>query len=148
MKKDTIDEALDLGPDNVPQVEIMNPREYENRDLVTVDSEDDYEFARRNIRDLVKSGKDSLEMIQEVAESSEAPRAFEVVATLIDKLVSANKTLVDISEKKRESLAKAPGTDKVVNNTQNVVMVGSTDDLLRMINKDRGEPDGEDELER
>jgi len=147
VSKDKIDEALDLGPGEAfPQVQLLTQQD--RQDMTTVDSEDDFEFARRNIRELINSGKESLELVQEVAASSEAPRAFEVVATLIDKLVVANERLVVIGDKKRESLAKAPGTDKVVNNTQNIMMVGSTDDMFRVIKKNRGESDGEDELER
>lgn len=144
---DKIDEHLGLGPkDALPQVQVLPPTK--GNDLIEVDAEDDFEFARRNIRELVGKGKESLESIMDVAEASEAPRAFEVVATLIDKLVGANKTLVDMHDKKHSKDAKPLGTDKVVNNTQNVVMVGSTNDLLRMMNSKAGEADGEDELER
>jgi len=148
---DRIDEHLGLGPKHaVPSVEVIPPsRGHSNQQVTQTSQEDDFEFARRNIREMVEQGRDSLAAVQEVADASEAPRAYEVVATMIDKLTFALDKLVDLNKKKQDVVnAKGtPGADKVVNNTQNVVMVGSTDDLLKMINKSHGIEDGEDDID-
>ena len=143
---DKIDEALDLGA-ALPTVTIIEP---ERGHSLPTTIEDDHEFARRNIRDLIDSGKESLEQIQQIALSAESPRAFEVVATLLDKLVVANEKLVDLSERGRakDAAANGQGGDKVVNNTQNVVIIGTTDDMLKAVRKARGERDEEDFLQR
>lgn len=143
---DKIDEALGLGT-AVPSVEVLEPV---RGDTSLVKAEDDHEFARRNVRELIDAGKESLEQIQQIALAAESPRAFEVVATLIDKLVVANEKLVDLSERgaKKDAAANGSGADRVVNNTQNVVIVGTTDDLLKAVRRARGEVDVEDTLER
>ena len=151
MSSDKIYEALGRGPTGaLPSVEVIPPGHDGNGRVSVADAEDDFEYARRNVRDIIDSGKESLEQIQQIALAAESPKAFEVVSMLIDKLVVANEKLVDLSSRKAKNDAAANGqnADRVVNNTQNVVIVGTTDDLLKAVRRARGEKDVEDTLQR
>jgi hypothetical protein len=107
--------------------------------------EDDMEFARRNIRDAIQKSSEALETAIEAVNTSGAPRETEALSNLLDKYVAANETLVNLAGK--PTVKNGDGPDKVVNNTQNVMVVGTTDDLLKIIRRERGEIDNEDELE-
>ena len=64
-----IGEILNIEP---TKQEVLAP---ENRNK---DVEDDYAYARRNLRDLIDSGMGDLDRVMEIARQSESPRAFEV----------------------------------------------------------------------
>jgi hypothetical protein len=123
MKKiDPIAKTLDLEP-YVPDVVDTVP--YDQID-------DDYEYARKNIIDVISKGQEALDNIADVAQQSESARAYEVTTNLIKTLVDANKDLLELAKKKKE--LKGPGSNnepgKVVNNN---MYVGSTAELLKMI---------------
>ena len=66
----------------------------------------------------------------EVAQMSQHPRSFEVVAELIKTMAETNKDLLELSKRKKdldESDAKSPQT---INNN---LFVGSTSELTKLI---------------
>ncbi len=63
------------------------------------DIETDYEFARKNLYDVIGKGNQALDYLLELAKASEHPRAFEVVGQLTKTLVDANNNLLDIQKK-------------------------------------------------
>ena len=148
--RDSIDEALGLGPDRaVPQVQVLPPGHgYGSHDVTVTTAEDDREFAKRNIKDAIEEAKEALSSITQVTASTGSPKEADALSKLLGAFVTANESLVNLSEK-----AKPPetGTEQkagVINNTQNVVMVGSGDDILRVVKHMRGETEEEDSLER
>ena len=91
----------------------------------------DVEFARNNMRDLISSGNQALTELASVANQSESPRAYEVLATMMKNLAEMNKDLLELQKRKRE-LAPQSETSKGVN-IDKAVFVGSTNELLKMI---------------
>ena len=91
---------------------------------------DDYEYARRNLYDVIEKGNNALEDIMDVAKQSESPRAYEVVTNLIKTMVDANKDLLQLAKTKKELEAREPEKAQVTNNN---LFVGSSAELLKMI---------------
>ena len=123
-----LSEALAIQPLEIKQsTEIV-----EIKDVV----EDDAEFARQNIRDLIVKGNDAASHIVEIAKQSEHPRAFEVAAGMLKNLSDMNKDLLEIQKRKQDL------QPKVTNNTQNLnidkaVFVGSTAELLKQLKENK-----------
>lgn len=128
MKKlnEKLSEALQIDP--IP----MATEVVELKDPV----EDDAEFARQNLRDLIEKGNDAADHIISVAKQSDHPRAFEVVAGMLKNLSDMNKDLLEIQKRKQDL------QPKVTNNTQNLtidkaVFVGSTAELLKQLKENK-----------
>jgi hypothetical protein len=118
--------------DMVPAVPVKNEvKPYVPQTTV----EEDYDYARANLKDIIDQGKDALETLIDIADQSQHPRAYEVVANIINTLASANKDLLDIAKKKKELSApeKSDGPSTVNNN-----LILTTADLQKMLlnNKD------------
>ena len=93
--------------------------------------ESDAEFARDNMRNLISNGNLALSELASVANQSESPRAYEVLATMMKNLAEMNKDLLELQKRKKE-LAPQSETAKGVN-IDKAVFVGSTNELLKMI---------------
>ena len=123
-----LSEALEIQPLEIkPSIEIV-----EIKDFV----DDDAEFARQNIRDLIVKGNDAASHIVEIAKQSEHPRAFEVAAGMLKNLSDMNKDLLEIQKRKQDL------QPKITNNTQNLnidkaVFVGSTAELLKQLKENK-----------
>lgn len=96
--------------------------------------DDDYEFSRSTYYELIERGKESLTDMMAVAASTEHPRAYEVLGSLIKQISDVNDRLMDLNKKhkdikkKEEDIKALPG-----GNVTNNLFVGSTTDLQRMI---------------
>jgi hypothetical protein len=93
----------------------------------------DFEHARANVLTMIESGKEAIATLSEIATSSQHPRAFEVLAKLIDTTLQANKDLMDLQTKIREiSNIDSPINEqaKTINNN---LFVGSTAELQKII---------------
>ena len=71
-----------------------------------------------------------------VAKESEAPRAYEVAATLIKNLSDLNKDLLEIQKRKRD-LRPVETTNNI--NVDKAVFVGSTKDLVKLLKSGNNE---------
>jgi len=96
---------------------------------VPTDIEDDYQYARKNLYDVIDKGNEALDYLLELAKASEHPRAFEVVGQITKTLVDANNNLLDL-QKKIKDLSK--DEDKPQNVT-NALFVGSTVELQKLL---------------
>jgi hypothetical protein len=94
--------------------------------------EEDYEFSRETYYDLIEKGRESLELMIEVARESEHPRAFEVLSGMIKGIADVNGSLMDLNKKYKE-LQKSDEPKENANTTNNNLFVGSTTDLQRML---------------
>lgn len=120
INNDPIAESLDLVP-----------LEKDSYDVVETDNiDDDYEFARTNIINIISKGTGALDDMAEVARQSESPRAYEVLTNQIKTLVDANKDLLELAKKKQDLKPKEKQNEKVTNNN---LFVGSPTELLEMI---------------
>lgn len=103
-------------------------------DLVPVSSaEDDFNFARQNIRTLAEQGQVAVNEILQLAKATQHPRAFEVAATLIKNMSDINKDLMDLQKKKNDLL---PKREETIVNVDKAVFVGSTKDLIKQIKQE------------
>jgi len=96
----------------------------------------DYDSARKNMKELISRGFEALDGIMRVAEAGDSPRAYEVASILMKTVSEINTDLMDI----HKTTADALGTNKVVKNTtNNSIFVGSTRDLQNLINQSRSQ---------
>ena len=92
---------------------------------------DDADFARTNIRDLISTGNSALNNLLTVAKESEAPRAYEVAATLIKNLSDLNKDLMEIQKRKQDLTGETTKNKNI--NVDKAVFVGSTTELVKFL---------------
>lgn len=116
---DSISKALDVTPVNNIEVikKELNPT-----------SNTDFDYARGNLINIIEKGNQALDGILDVADMSQHPRGYEVVATLINSLASVNKDLVDLNKKKKE-LDQQNNSTNITNN----LFVGSTAELQKLL---------------
>ena len=62
----------------------------------------DYEQSRDTYYDLIEKGRESLELMIEVARESEHPRAFEVLSGMIKNISEVNDKLMYLNKKHKE----------------------------------------------
>jgi hypothetical protein len=95
----------------------------------------DYDSARKNMKELISRGFEAIDGIMRVAEG-DSPRAYEVASILMKTVSEINTDLMGI----HKTTADALGTNKVVKNTtNNSIFVGSTRDLQNLINQSRSQ---------
>ena len=95
----------------------------------------DANFARNNMRELITNGNDALKKLAGVADQSESPRAYEVLATMMKNLAEMNKDLLELQKQKRELAPQSDSTKGV--SIDKAVFVGSTTELLKMIKSNK-----------
>ena len=91
----------------------------------------DYDYSRETYYDLLEKGKESLQLMIEVARESEHPRAFEVLSNMIKQTGDLTGELLDV-QKKRKDITQ--GKDAMSNTTtNNAIFVGSTQELQKAL---------------
>jgi hypothetical protein len=93
--------------------------------------DNDYKYSRDTYYELVEKGKQSLELMIEVARESEHPRAFEVLSGMIKNISDVNDRLMDLNKKKKD-IDKKDEVKKIANTTNNL-FVGSTTELQKLL---------------
>jgi len=126
-----IDRALNLGPINQTYGKTISSIISQARD----DSADeDFTFARANIREVIENGTDAIAKLTIIAQQSQNPRAYEVLAKLMDTITNASKELLELQEKIRTiDKADVPRNEESKNQVTNNLFVGSTHELQKMI---------------
>ena len=126
-----IDRALNLGPINNNYGKTISSIINQARD----DSADeDFTFARANIREVIENGTDAIAKLTVIAQQSQNPRAYEVLAKLMDTITNASKELLELQEKIRTiDKADVPRNEDSKNQVTNNLFVGSTHELQKMI---------------
>ena len=85
--------------------------------------DNDYKYSRDTYYELVEKGKQSLELMIEVARESEHPRAFEVLSGMIKNISDVNDRLMDLNKKKKE-IDKKDDIKKVAKLSRNWISCG------------------------
>jgi hypothetical protein len=137
----TINNALGISNDNnnnsnnLPAVSTTN-----NTALVKanekpeIDLEKDFSYAKENVIHVIESGKDALQKLLIIADQSQQPRAFEVISKLMDSIINANRSIIDMHEQIARS--GMPLKEEVNNTTiTNNLLVATTAELTKMIKK-------------
>lgn len=87
-------------------------------------AKDDFDTARNSIIGALETGQAALEQLSQIAVGSQHPRAFEVLAKLVDTIRDTSKDLVDLHKQ------KLPEKESTTINNKLVI---STTDLLKML---------------
>ena len=137
MKKvnEKLSEVFDIEP-----IEILPQNSVKTTPEIVED--DDYSFARKNLRELIVKGSTAIDEILFVAKESEHPRAFEVASNFLKNLSELNKDLLQLSKTKKEIEgrdARLKGGDI---NVEKAVFVGSTNELSKLLKKQKEEENG------
>ena len=120
---DKIAETLNLTPvDNKTEVVKVEPADDQKL-------ENDFQYARENLYNIIERGTDALNGIVDLANQSQHPRSFEVVADLVRTLSGENKDLLDIQKKMKDMDPDKHKPQKVENN----LFIGSTKDLTDLL---------------
>jgi hypothetical protein len=107
--------------------------------------DEDFEFARANLKDLAQKGKQLLDKAIENAESSDHPRHFEVAGQILKAVADINKDIL-ISRKlhkdvKEPNKDEKPTVQHINVNSDKTVFVGTTAQLLDAVeNAERQQP--------
>lgn len=96
----------------------------------------DYNSARKNMKDLIGIGFDAIDGIMKVADAGDSPRAYEVASILIKTVSELNTDLMELHKTTSDALT---GSKIVKNTTNNSIFVGSTKDLQNIINQSRSQ---------
>lgn len=126
---DTIASALNLEPLEAEIVPYEEKMPVVHNDEKAENIENDYKYARENLYNVIERGTDALNGIVDLAQQSQHPRSFEVVADLIRTLSTANKDLLDLQKKVKDLQPEEKGPSKVTNN----LFVGSTKDITDLL---------------
>ena len=101
---------------------------------------DDCDTSRDTYIELIEGGKESLELMIQVARESEHPRAFEVLSGMIKNIADVTDKLMDLNKKHKDVL-KEDKPDKAI--TNNNVFLGSTTDLQKLLRNEEKVIDAE-----
>lgn len=125
--KQTIDQKIETVLDIAPTIVTKNAT------IVTENTtvDDDYEYARKNLRSLIDNGKDVMDNLAFLAKEGESPRTYEVLGQLIKTLAETNKDLLDIAKKKKDIQQEKSGEQPT--HVTNALFVGSTAELQKLI---------------
>jgi hypothetical protein len=93
----------------------------------------DFELARANIHGLLMNGNEAMEKLAQIADSSQHPRAFEVLAKLMDTMLNANEKLLTLQSKIREIGASDSPINEKAKTINNNLFVGSTAELQKVL---------------
>ena len=134
----SVSNALDMTPLPIA----MKEEEEVTMDTLPDESvQDDFDYARDNMRQLIHKGQNALDGILTIASGSEHPRAYEVAAALMKTMAETNKDLLELQKIKKvlqKEDPKAPQLDGPQSVTNNL-FVGSTAELQKMIKDKQNE---------
>ena len=107
------------------------------KELMTVDNKSDKDFrdVRSNLIELIDTGKVAIEGILNVAENGDQPRAYEVVSQMLKTVSELNNDLLGIHQKAKD--VQKDNNKYTQNTTNNSIFVGSSSELLDMLNEGR-----------
>ena len=97
--------------------------------------DDDYNYSRKTYYELLERGKESLDVMIEVARESEHPRAFEVLSNMMKQISEINDKLMDLNKKDKE--LTRPQQEEIKKMTQNNIFLGSTSELQKLLKKEK-----------
>lgn len=132
-----IDKAFDLTPmgSQTTAVSTLIAKAHDDS------AREDFTFARANVREVVENANDAIAKLAIIADQSQNPRAFEVLAKLMDTAVVASKHLLELQKEIRTIDKADVPHDEAAKSVTNNLYVGSTAELSKMLQsmKDKGQ---------
>ena len=116
-----IDSAIEKVEDTSTEIKKLS----DNKGL-----QNDYEYSRGQLYNLVEKGQEAINGILDVAQNSDHPRAYEVAGNLIKNVADITDKLVDLQGKMKDINQEKKQT---TNNVTNAMFVGSTSELQKML---------------
>ena len=137
MKHDILNDVLNMnGTEIIPaDTDEKLPTTYRPSLESDKELENDTKYVRQNFYDLIEKGHGAIDELLAVADQSQHPRAYEVLANMLKTMGDINKDLLDMHAKKQKITGEVPEKQEVNNN----LYVGSTSDLLQLLNKDKND---------
>lgn len=132
---ETLDNIFNVEPTNhnVEKVQI-------NQSININEKEDDFQLARQTLRGLIAKNDDVLDELIHLAKNSETPRTYEVAGQLLKTQSEIAKELMGIHKQKKD----VDGDSAKVTNQTNNVFVGSTSELMKLINTKKSDNDSKE----
>lgn len=103
----------------------------------TSKADDDIEFARGNLKQLMGIAQDAIGEAMNLAINSETPRAYEVITGLINAASDLNSKLItshQTQQKMKQDANGTPASPSVTNNS--IIFTGTPAELARLMNKE------------
>jgi hypothetical protein len=131
-KFDKLNETFNV----VEEIEIASSEResvLEKIEKISIESDDvqkDYEYTRGNLYSLIEKGQEAINGILELAQETEAPRAYEVAGQLIKNVADATDKLLELQKKLKDIEEEKPRGPTTVNNA---LFVGSTAELSKLL---------------
>lgn len=111
---------------------IPTPNSAQKLILYNPDANDnDVEYARDNIRNILDEGNKALLDMASIAQQSQHPKAYEALSGLMSTLLKGNRDLVEIQKIRKELEDKNENTSN--NHVTNNLFIGSTAQLTKLI---------------
>ncbi len=130
-----MEDIFDISENTKPIIEVMQdgqvPTVLEKYSEKSDEIDADYKYARENLRSIIDSAQASIEDLSSIASTSESPRAYEVLSTLMKTIVDANKDLLELQRKVKLLKDESSQPQSVTN----ALFVGSTSELQKLIKK-------------
>jgi hypothetical protein len=82
---------------------------------------------------MIEEGQDAMHKLTQIATQSQHPRAFEVLAKMMETMLQANKDLMGLQKDIRELDAADSPINEKAKTINNNLFVGSTAELQKMI---------------
>jgi hypothetical protein len=98
--------------------------------------DNDYQYSRETYYDLLEKGRESMELMIEVARESEHPRAFEVLSGMMKNMADINDKLMALNKQKKD-IDREDDPKRLGNTTNNNLFLGSTADLQRLLQNEK-----------
>lgn len=113
----------------------LHPSETEGK-IVEIPSqaEEDFDFARRNLYELIQKSHEALEDMVDLSKKSQDRRSYETLNNIIVTTAKISQDLLNLQKQKQE-ITGAPAPTTVNNN----LFVGTTADLNKIIEDRRKE---------
>jgi hypothetical protein len=123
---DNLDEVIH------PEIAEESPKEIiAKKETLIDDIKKDYEYTRGNLYSIIEKGQEAINNVLELAQETDAPRAYEVVGQLIKNVSDATDKLMDL-QKKIKALDEIK-QQRGPTNVTNALFVGSTAELSKML---------------
>jgi hypothetical protein len=120
-------------PDKLAEIFNLPSMMKEKTEVIVPEStvNDDFEYARKNLVELIELGKIGVQDAADVANQAQHPRSYEALSTLLGTVLNANEQLLKLRETKTK-LETIPGPQTVHN-----TLVINSNDMMEKIREAR-----------
>lgn len=96
----------------------------------------DIDYVRKNLYDVIEAAKSGMDELVAIAQSSQHPRAFEVLSTYMKQFTEMNQSLINVAQEKREAIKETGAQENEPSQgggVTNNLFVGSTAELAKLL---------------